>query len=143
MIWRPISVTVLKKDEGRKLKPSDAPRLGIDAIVLSEKARSVLSPIIGSCGELLRLDCQEASFDILNVTRFVNALKETESDVVRFKSGRIMRILKHKFDETKLAGEVFFKIPNVSASSIYCTEEVVKLWAGAGLRGLDFECVWP
>ncbi len=65
---------------------------------MSLRAAEVLQPILEGNGELLPLDCEEGDYFIFNVTRVVDALDESDSDLVKFPDGkRIMEVKRFVF----------------------------------------------
>lgn len=140
--WVPVKVKLLHSDEGKKLEKSDFPWLGSDALILGDRAMTTIGSQVGQDGELLRLDCDEASLWALNVCRVIDALDIDRSSVVRFGSGRIMTVREHVFHPEKLKEEILvFKIPQLPGST-YVTEAFLRSVEKAELRGLDFNLVW-
>jgi hypothetical protein len=77
-----------------------------------------------------------------NVMNIIYAFDEDTAEVKRFpSSGRIMRIIKHKFVPEKVGDQVIFKIPQ-DPGSIYVTDSFVKKYHEHRLTGLIFKEVW-
>ncbi len=140
--WRPISVAIVRKDEGVRLHGSDSPWLGEHALILRERAVEAMGPLLESCGELLPLRCADARSVDFN-RWLLDALDEDASTVDRLpSSGRIMWIRRHVFRPGFVTGIDAFKIPNLRSSATYVSERFVERWTAAGLVGLTFEEIW-
>jgi hypothetical protein len=136
--WHPIEVRIVHEEyDGTHLEESDAPWLGSEALIFRPRAIEALEPLLSQDGELLPLPCAEADLHVYN-PRVVDALDESASQVARLKSGRIMVIERHVFRPARLEGIHFFKIPNLPVSATFVSEEVVRRWRDAALRGLAF-----
>jgi hypothetical protein len=141
--WVPLRMQLIGMDEGRPLSESDSPWLGSHALIFRPKAIQALGPMLSDHGELLPLQCPTAEVSIFNPTRVVDVLDEAASQVLRFKSGKIMGVRKYAFRPEPLDGVHAFKIPNLRVSPTFVSESFVATWRSAGLRGLEFRLVWP
>jgi hypothetical protein len=139
--WTPLSMRVIRKDEGRELMVADSPWLGSHALIFRPRAVEALRPLLWENGELLPLTCSEKVL-MYNATRVVDALDEEASSLLRFSGGRIMMIKKHVFREDAVVDLDIFKIPNLRASSTFVSQRFVDQWKACNLRGLDFRPVW-
>lgn len=73
----------------------------------------------------------------------LDALDEEASTVWRFSpSGRIGHIKKHVFRKDVIADYWMFGITSLDPSPVYVTEEFVRAWKDAGLKGLEFDLLW-
>ena len=140
--WIPISVRLIREDEGRKLLPSDSPWLGEHALIFKSQAIDALGPLLREYGELLPLLYNNAQLVVFNPTRVVDALDEEASSVLRFNSGRIMQVNRYVFYPGPIRGGHVFKIPNFRVSPTFVSQDFVDRWNVAGLKGLEFEPVW-
>jgi hypothetical protein len=134
-------VSLIRKDRGKKLKPSDAPWLASYALILRRAAADALAPELLRSGEYLPLSCAEAELVIVNPWN-LDALDENASSVQRFGDGGIIRIARHVFLPDRLEGVSAFKLPNLRVSPTFVGERVVALWRQSRLRGLVFKQVW-
>jgi len=144
--WRPVRMKRLRVSEpGRRLRPSDFPACsGGDMLIVSEAAREQLGKDLEHYGELLPLACKEANFWALNVTRFVNALDENASQLVRASdTGAVLTIRKLVLMPAKLGEAELFKLPQTPRGLIYATRLFADKVQQTGLRGLEFVQVWP
>jgi hypothetical protein len=140
---------LISETGGRTLARSDSPWLGPHALMWRPSAVVALEPLLTTHGELLplRLDRppqpEDAAIRMYNPTKVLDALDESASQLMRFPStGRIMRIIRYTFRPDPLEGVHVFKIPNLRASPTFVSEEVVRRWSAARLRGLQWREVW-
>jgi hypothetical protein len=140
--WRPVKVRRLRADEKRKLKPSDFPWLGADALVMRRRAVDALRDILDAHGEVLPLATDDDIELFVFNARTVDALDEARSSVMKFPgTNRIMRIKQVAFIESAVRGLDIFRLPH-RASSTYVSERFVDRVNAAGLVGLEFNRVW-
>jgi hypothetical protein len=111
-------------------------------LVLTARAVHILGERLQGFGELLPLSCADAELYVYNPLHIVDALDEERSEIVRFSSGRVMRITRHVFRTEVLAGVPIFKIPQLTRGSIFVAAELVQAVKAAGLQGTNFERVW-
>lgn len=140
--WKPLAMKIIRVDEGRALAESDSPWLGSHALMFRSPACEALVPMLRRNGELLPVNCGDASVNMLNVTNVLDALDEEASDVRRFSNGRLMRVSRHVFRPEVVGTVDMFKIRNMRVSPTFATQRFVDAWRGAGLRGLDFVLLW-
>lgn len=139
--WVPVRVRLLTEDErGQPFEESDFPWLGSHALVLRKRAVDALGSVLADVGELLPLACDDAELWVLNVCRVVDALDEGRSQLVRFGTGRIMKVERHIFRPESVEGQLVFKIPQLLRGSVFMTDDFIHVVTG--LRGLGFELVW-
>jgi hypothetical protein len=140
--WSPIPMRLLTEDDsGRPLQRADFPWLGSHVLILRDRAVQAVGSVLEDYGELLPLDCAQADLSVLNVCRVVDALDEERSELVRFGTGRIMKIKRAAFREEALAEAHIFKLPQMLRGSIYLTENIVQQIRHAQLQGIDFRIV--
>jgi hypothetical protein len=142
--WRPVRVRLLHEDEGQgPFETSDLPWLGDDVLVLRSRAVDSLATALRDAGELLPLACDEAELWVLNPLSIVDALDESGSDIVRFSTGRVMTVDRWSFDPDRLGSAGIFKVPQLMRGPLLFSESFVESVAAAGLRGIEFNEVWP
>jgi hypothetical protein len=140
--WVPIQVERVRETErGKPLRESDFPWLKSGVLVLNQRAAERLGPELASHVELLPLKC-DVPLWVLNVTTVVDVLDEERSKLVRFDSGRIMRVEQFVFRGDAIGDLPIFKVPQLARSSIMVTDRFVGLVERFGLNGLEFELVW-
>jgi hypothetical protein len=132
---------VTEDEHGRPLRSADFPWLGSHVLILRDRAVETVGSILDDYGELLPLDCEQANLWLLNVCRIVDALDEEESDLIRFSTGRIMKIQKAVFRDKLLSDAHIFKLPQMVRGSIYLTEDVAQQIQQARLQGIGFRVV--
>jgi hypothetical protein len=125
-----------------RLPKGDTPGLSSHIPVFNPKAVKALADFVEPSGELLPVTCGGERFFLFNVTRLVDALDETNSDLKRFSDGRIMMIDRHVFQPEKLRSVVVFKLPQKPLSCAYVTDPFVQRVNDAGLKGFKFPLVW-
>jgi hypothetical protein len=121
--WTPIAVRLIHSDEGRQLTESDSPWMGSNALVLRENACTALRAMLDANGELLPLLCRDASLWVFNPRRVLPALDESASSVVRFSSGRIMRIERYVFRPDVIGNADMFKISSLRVGPSWLRDE--------------------
>ena len=141
--WEPIAVELIHENAGKKLVRSDSPWLGEHALIFRAHVVDELGAMLRNNGELLALACAEADLVIYNATRMVDALDEAASTIRRFSGGRIMWIQRPVFHAEAIAQLDVFKIPNLRVSPTFLSHRFVDRWKASGLKGLDFQQVWP
>jgi hypothetical protein len=141
--WTPVSVRILRHDEhGVRLSPAELPWLGSHVLVLTAMAANVLRRDLEPFGELLPLSCDDAELYVYNALRVIDALDEDHAELVRFSSGRILKIVRHAFRPAAVKDVHVFKIPQMLRGSIFVTTEIVAAARSAGLKGTEFEQIW-
>ena len=140
--WRPIPVRLVHEDEGEKLTASDSPWLGSHALIFRQTVIEKLGAMLEHHGEILPLTCAEGKLVVFNAVRVLDALDEEASAVMRFTSGKLMRVTRYMFQAKVISGFDIFKIPNLRVSPTFVSELVVEAWTLAGLHGLVFNKVW-
>jgi hypothetical protein len=133
---------LITEDEGQSFMESDFPFLGTHALVMSDRARAVVEPLVERDAEFLSVACEGRSLWLLNVCTIVDALDMERSKVELFESGRIMDIEKHVFFAERLQGVDAFKLANDRRGPIYLSGRVVGAIHAAQLVGHRFRLVW-
>lgn len=146
--WEPIPTRLVRVQNsgtqvGRALMPADLPWWGSDALVLTRTALNHLGSELIAWGEILPLRNPEKELFLFNCLTEVDALDEEHSDVKRFASGRIMRVVSYAFRADRLANAGVFKLPQVRGSAIYATDRFAEVLRESGLKGTEFGQVWP
>ena len=140
--WLSPPMRLIREDQGQTLAESDSPWLGSHALIFRQQAIRELEALLLSYGELLPVACSEPNLVIFNATRVLDALDEQASGLLRFSSGRIMRITRYAFRPDIVSGIDLFKIPSLRVSPTFVSERFVSRVQAAGLRGLVFDKVW-
>lgn len=140
--WRSPPMRLVREDRGKVLAESDSPWLGSHALVFRRPALGDLEALLRSCGELLPIACSDPDLVIFNATRVLDALDEQASGILRFSSGRIMRITRYAFRPDVTLGVDLFKIPSLRVSPTYVSQRFVERVEASGLRGLVFNRIW-
>jgi hypothetical protein len=141
--WRPIRMQVIRQEAQQAFRESDCPWLGSHALIFRPQVVDKLGSVLVRYGEMLQLDCDDADVSIYNVTNIVDALDEDASSIDRFESGEVMIIRRHVFDARAIGESEVFRIPRVRLSSTYVTQRFVDRWQLSGLKGLEFNQVYP
>jgi hypothetical protein len=140
--WLPISMRIVREDQGERLLESDSPWLGSHALIFRRKAVDILQSLLQSNGELLPLACTDAELCIYNPSNVLSALDETASTALRFSDGRIISISRYVFYPHLLKSINIFKLSYLRVSPTFVDQRFVDSWNAAQLRGLDFRQVW-
>jgi hypothetical protein len=138
--WKPLAVYIPERKKDRP--SSDFPSFLPNAPIFGEKARGVYQELLQSYGEFLPLEvAEEGEYYLFNLIHTIEGLDEEHSDVLRFKSGRIMHIRQYSFYEEKIRDQILFQIPE-DLGSIFVTDPFIQVYQVHGLTGLDFKEVW-
>jgi len=113
---------------------------------MSARAREVLDPLIGHCGEWLRVETEgedEDAFVIFNVTTVVDCIDEPASEMLRFDDGRPYAATQLAFRPERLdPARPVFRTPEGVTTAFYMLGPVVERVAEAGLVGLGDRLRW-
>lgn len=138
--WRPLAVEWIE-DELNDGKPdSDFPTLGTTPVMTQRAVDSLLDLLVEN-GELLPLELGSTRYYAYNVTRNVDALDEGRSEIVRFSSGRVMRVSRYEFYPDRIRDLSIFKLPQLR-SDVFATSVFYKRVRDAGLSGFQFTEIW-
>ena len=108
--------------------------------MFSERAWSVLKPIIGDACEVLPVDHPfDGNYYIIHVMRTIDAIDVDASEVWRSSSGRIGRIYKYALKYELLDGKHIFKLPLQCGSGLYVDDVFRQAVEKNGLKGLIFK----
>ncbi|NOS82556.1 MAG: hypothetical protein E8D46_00240 [Nitrospira sp.] len=132
---------LINEDEGQQFHTVDMPWLGSHALVLKERAVEALKSILLAHGEVLPLICCPELW-LFNATCVIDALDHDESDIVRFRNGRIMDVRRYVFKPSCISKLQAFKISDFRVSPIFVSQEFVNQCAIARLSGVEFELIW-
>jgi len=129
--------------KGIPRKPADMPWHGAGTMVLKEKARQVLEPVLGEDAELLSAyDAEGEPLWFVHAWRIVDALDEEASDVQRFQSsGRIMNVRRWSLRAAAVGDLKCFRVPQ-QRSKMLVTDRVATAVSSAGLHGTKFLPIW-
>lgn len=136
--WTPIRMEFVKEDQGHNLLPAEMPWFRHNAPVMKEKAIETLGAVLAKDGELLPLTCDETDLWVFNMTTVLDALDLERSDLVKFSSGRIMKVKSYVFRADRLSHVSAFMIPQIS--SLFVTDDVVA--RATKLTGVGFRSLW-
>ena len=121
----------------------DFPSLIPNVPVFSRRAVAQLHDLLDGNGELLSTFIGSEEHFLFNVTRVIDALDESKSEIIRFEnSSKVMDIDSHVFYRDRLVGAVIFKIPQVRTMDVFVTDTFVDRVHAAGLKGFWFPLVW-
>jgi hypothetical protein len=138
--WSPLDVEIIHDSRHEGRPACDFPLLFGPVPVLSERAAGALGELIEKHGELLPLRCDEGRYYAVNVTRVVDALDESRSELKRFRSGRIMRVLRYEFRSGLRACSRFRRWSGPTSTSqttsvTPCESMSSPGWHGTGVSG--------
>lgn len=123
------------------LPRGDFPSLLPSIPIFSLRAISALGDLLKGNGEVLAIKCDGEEYFLFNVTRVVDALDESNSEIVRFKgTSRVLNIRNYVFFKEKLPGLAIFKIPQDSA--VFVTDKFTDRVRSARLKGFWFPLAW-
>ncbi len=141
--WSPVRMTLITADErGRPQRRADLPWLGSHVLVLRDDAIERVGPFLAPHGELLPLLCDDAHLAVFSAPAVAGALDENRSDIVRFRSGRIMAIRHPIFRRHPIGTSKAFKLAEVLRGDLYLTADIVDKIRATGMSsGTNFELV--
>ena len=141
--WEPIQMRLLREDEhGLPWRRSEMPWLGSHVLILREETIEAVGPLLAPHGELLPLECDEARLMVFSAPPVAKALEESQSEIVRFSSGRIMDIRRHVFNMGALAGKSAFKLADLPRGDLFLRGDLVEAIRATGLTsGTEFRLI--
>jgi hypothetical protein len=111
--------------------------------IFSERARTVFAPKLEGLGRWIELDFDEAAYSLFFLTNVVDALDESESEVLRFAdSEKVMRIAKYAFRPDVVRDQFLFTLPQRVRSNRLVTDDFVDLVRQHKLTGFSFLPLW-
>lgn len=121
----------------------DFPWRNADVVVMRAGIPRAIRQEFLRWGELLPLACAEEELLLFNCTTVVDALDEARSEIVRFRSGRVMVIDRYAFRAERLTEAGIFRIPQWGyGGELYVNDAFRDLILGSGLTGLAFKQLW-
>jgi hypothetical protein len=140
--YEPMRVEPLSGREQKGLPLGDFPQLNHPIPVMSRMAIDALSEHLEDHAELLALESAAGVFFAVNVTNVADALDLERSEVKRFRSGRIMRVVRYELRREAIEPAAIFKLPEPEVE-VYVTDAFRDAVEGAGLEGLAWDrLVW-
>ena len=110
--------------------------------IMSERAWTVLKPIIGDVCEALPVKHPfQGSYYVIHVMQTIDALNTELSEVDRSSVGdnRILRIYRYAFKSDLIEGKHIFKLPLMSGGGLFVDDVFRKAVEDNCLRGLRFK----
>ncbi|MFT3777544.1 MAG: hypothetical protein QM772_04555 [Ottowia sp.] len=109
----------------------------------SEHAIQVLDLLLSEHGEFAAIALDEpVRYFGFNPTTIVDILDESRSDIVRFSSGRVMKVNKHVLLDSVTSLPPIFKIPQTRRNTTYVNEAFVTKVRDTGLTGFRFDLLF-
>lgn len=138
--WSPLAVKVLPPEGRRGRRATDFPSLGAATPVLSERAWTILEPILGASVEALPLLCADTGpLFILNVLDVVSdALDLDASELGRLDDGLIFWVRSYVLRRRAVEGHAMFKLAEIPLGEVLIAGEVRRAVERHGLVGLSF-----
>lgn len=144
-VWRPVPI----RSPFKSKKIVDFMYWDPTAIVASQKAVDILTPLFLPYAEILPLQCSWGNYYITNVTYLIDCINYTESEYIPFGDGktefgapRVLWISKHVFYPERIKGIPIFKELNDPKGTIYVNEIFVDCVEKFKLKGLKFKLIW-
>jgi hypothetical protein len=136
-------VTIGWDPDMRRLPKGDFPSLFTNVPVFSRKAATALADLLKGNGEMFPVVISDEEYYVFNVTRVIDALDESRSEIIRFDdTSRVMDIHSHFFLPERLEEASIFKIPQVLTMDVFVTEVFVERVQSAKLKGFKFPLLW-
>ncbi|MBV9848803.1 MAG: hypothetical protein JO250_03860 [Armatimonadetes bacterium] len=131
--WQPVSL----KADTRHGKLGDFPKAQVGPPVVSQRAWSVLRPLLGEDVEALPVVVPQGEYLALNILSIIDCLDYECSEVTWFPHGSLHDITKYCLKPGLAERHSMFKIPEEMTYAIV-TEEFRQAINEAGLEGLSF-----
>jgi hypothetical protein len=140
--YETMKVQVLDDRANRRLPAGEFAQLNYPVPVLSRRAADALEDLLRDDAELLPLESDDRDYCVLNVTRVVDALDVARSEVKRFRSGGIMRVLRYELRREAIEPVTIFRLPELLVD-VYVTDAFRAAVEAARLEGLAWDrLVW-
>ncbi|TZF86961.1 hypothetical protein [Cognatilysobacter lacus] len=136
--WSPMPVHLIGRDNAKSLTRSSAPSLGAFLLVLRPEVVLAMGDILSTSSELLTLRAPALTLFLINPKATLDVLDPERSEVVRFASGRLMRVTKWVLKGTALPECDVFKVAGFRVSPPVVSERFVQRWQECGFQGLEF-----
>lgn len=110
--WRPVHVWILEEypDQVRH-DEADLLRFIGGCLVITERAREVLSPVLERVGELLPLEASSPMY-VFNCTNVIDALDADHTKGEKFPSGvGYIHVASYGMRKSAVSGQAVFKVP--------------------------------
>ncbi len=124
------------EEEEQKLPIPDFAK-GYIVTACSERARGIIEPLMKGQVEFLPLITPVGRYFEMNIQR-LSCLDVEHSEVKRFRSGRIMEVIKYAFIWERLEGQHIFWIREVGTTPTFVSGEFKRVVEENGLTGLLF-----
>lgn len=122
-------------DEEDKNKPvGDFGFLFSGSLVLSCRARKMLSGMLTAKDELMPLKLADKDYWLLNIRNIISAL-----DIEATEFNEVGLLVRRIFDSRLVGSTDFFKIEEDNKTYIYCSDKVINTIKTSGLTGLIYE----
>ncbi|NQX68947.1 hypothetical protein HQN90_22725 [Paenibacillus alba] len=135
--WEPFELKVYEE-----APRSDAPTFMGCAPVFSSQAVATVKGLLEGLVELLPTYFPREEYFILNVLNVLDCMDYDQSEVVRFRSGRVMRFKKYGFIPEIVTNQHIFKIKEIPEEAVFVSDEFRNNILNSRLVGFRFEEVW-
>ena len=116
----------------------DFPFFEYGALLCRTTTWGILKPFLELEVELLPVDVEGFSYQVLNPIQVIDCLDKERSQMTFSKTGRVMSIEHHVFNEEVLSGVYLFKTPELISTRVYATEALREIIAKNRMEGLEF-----
>ncbi|KEQ16917.1 hypothetical protein GZ78_19945 [Endozoicomonas numazuensis] len=129
---KPLEIELDEEDENKPV--GDFGFLFSGSLVLSNRAKELLSGMLSAQDELMQLSLAGEDYWLLNIRNILNALNAEATEF-----NEVGLLVKRVFDSRLVSSSDFFKIEEDNKTYIYCSERAVDVMKASGLTGLVFE----
>ena len=119
----------------------DFPFFEYGALLCSTVAWGILKPHLEAEVEVLPVDVEGYSYQLLNPIQVIDCLDMQQSQMRYNKNGRVTDIDQYVFHQEKLKGVYLFKLPELTRTHIYATEAFRGIIESHQLTGLEFKAL--
>jgi hypothetical protein len=111
--------------------------------LFSERARDIFEPKLDGLGRWIELTFDEAKYWLFFTTNVVDALDETKSELIYFKSsGRLMEIAAYAFKPEAVKDQFLFTLKQQPGRDVLVTDAFVEVVRKHRLTGFMFLRLW-
>lgn len=142
--WQPFTVQWGEPMSGtlEDYQAADFTSTGGGYVTINQRAADRLAPLLRNVVELLPIHHEGKTHYLVNVINFVDALDLQRSTIEYRRPGKISVVRRFVFKPAELAGQVMFRVPQLSSAYYFVTQEFVDACNSACLTGAKFRLLW-
>jgi hypothetical protein len=134
--WEDVNITF----ETKKMR--DTIHIGSGMVAFSEKAVEIMMPFLNGNVQILPLVHPTQKYYLLNVTNVIDALDYDNSEFLKLRSGKMVRVEQYVFKGNIVKNQNIFKIPHFTTSYVYVSDSFRQAVIDNKLTGFNFIELW-